>query len=560
MTIHQSRGTVRIIVGKALTWPADAAMLFAAIIFITGGVTIAGYTFGFVKDILYLTLGLSLLAWAVGGRDVVRATFTFRALTAVYDRLTAVYSRRPVALVGAFAAIYAALWTAIAALRYVNWRVDIFDVSVFYQELWNTLHGHFYATCLMPSSFVFADHVDPLNLVFLPLVWLFGSPLALMIAQNIILTASALVLLLLVRQKTDYAGYQWVIPFLYLAYMPLHSIMKFDYHPIALSIPLLFAALYFFERKRFGWFWVLAILGLACKETVWPGLACFGFALALRKGPSRKQGLAILIASAAVGVLELGYLPSLSGAHGHALDYFDGLGGSWREIAASIVSNPRAMAGKIFQPKLLDFIWQVGSPVWFLPLFSLATALPLAAFLAMYSLASSGVELSYAGHHVSEFIPYLFYGLLCTLPRLEQLLEVRFGAKRRTLQRVLAMALLATAFLQYARSETFYLRESRDLTHPDAPLVRNLIDQYVPPTAGVAVNACMLPHVLNRRCAADLKRLPRSVEQIDYVVYHRTMCPTHWPKIRPGEIEDFMRRQPFAPIYQDGKVTIYRRQ
>jgi hypothetical protein len=536
----------------------DVFLLLALIVLFFGRVAIGGYVLHIVKDLAVFSLAGGLATWAIGGAARVRATLAFRALVAVYDRVTAWYERRPLATVGAFTAGYLALWTAIAALRYVNWRINVFDISVFYQELWNTLHGHFYFTCLMPPGPLFSDYVDPINLVFLPFVAVFRSPLVLTIGQNIIVPASALLVWMLARQKTDSPGLQWVIPLLFLAYMPLHALLKYEYHSNAPSIPLLLGAFVCFEKRRFGWFWALAILALACKETIWIGLAAFGVGTALASQEFRRHGIALAIAGSAVGVFELMALPAIEGISSHVLDQYPDMGATWGQFLTTAATNPGLVCRNIFHPGLFDFLYQVIGPCWFLPAAFLPTALPLAAFVLIYSLSPGGCELSFTDHHVGEFIPYLFYGLICVLPRVERWMLAQWDMERRTLQRGLAIALLATALLQYGWPESYQLRKDWRPAHPDVPLVEAAIARYVPPEAGVAGEPCMLAHVLNRRYAVDWQHFAENMAHIDYVVRHPGLCRPPWMRAT-DDVDAYLRAQSFAPIYQEGQLTIYQR-
>jgi hypothetical protein len=537
----------------------DASLLFALIVLAVGRVAIGRYVFSIVKDIACLSLAGGLATWAVGGAARVRATFAFRGLVAAYDWVTATYERRPRTTVGAITGAYVALWTAIAVLQYVNWHIDVSDLSIFYQELWNTLHGHFYFTCLMPPGPLFSDYVDPINLLFLPFVAIFRSPLVLTVGQNIVVPASALFVWMLARQRTDSPGLQWVIPLLFLAFMPLHALLRYDYHSNAPAIPLLLGAFVCFEKRRFGWFWALAILALACKETIWIGLAGFGVGTALASKELRRQAIGLAVASIAVGVFELIVLPALEDVNSHVLDQYPDMGATWGQFFTTIATKPGVVWRNIFHPGLPDFLYEVLGPFWFLPLAFLPSALPLAAFVLVYSLSPGGCELCYTDHHAGEFIPYLVYGLICVLPRVERWALAKWNIERRTLQRGLAIALLATVLLQYGRPESYYLRRAWRPVHPDVPMVEAAIARYVPPEAGAAGETCMLAHVSNRRYAVDWQHFAENIAHIDVVVRHPGLCRPSWMNA-PDDVDAYVRAHSFAPVFQNGQLTIYRRQ
>ncbi len=550
---------VRQWIARLLVVAAELLLLVAAWIFFTGWITVCGRRIGVVRDVVSVAFGCFALAALIGGRAVVAASLAARGFVRVFDKTTALAARRPYLLVGAAAAVYAALWTAIGALRYVNWWADVSDMGIPYQALWNTLHGKFYFSSLKADINLFHDHVEPFYLVFLPLVALFHSPVALVAAQNIALPFSALLLAALAAAKSDGAAYRWVVPVSFLAYAPLHGILNSDYHALAFVIPLLFAAFLGLARRRAWMFFVFALLAMSCKETVALTLAVFGLALAFGDAANKKIGRWLAAVALGVALLELKGLPALFHYRYTYAGLYSHLGPTGWQIALSPILRPRAFWTTIFNFDVLDFTWQVLGPALFLPLLCPVAAAPLAFVFAELILPAGNQKMSYVHHYASEIIPFLYYGLLCALPRAEAFVEKRFRVERAGAQRGLAMAIVLAAVFFYGRPESFSLRVRSAPAGPDVKTLAALLPKLIPPDAGVAANDCIMNHLLNRRYIYSIRHLPEFTDHIDYVIYDRQLCPINLKEQGWETEEDIICDLPYSPIYQTERFVIYQR-
>jgi uncharacterized membrane protein len=556
---QQKYSAARTFAARILLACGDLSLLFAAAIFVCGWLTIFGRRFGILADVFPVSLALFVAARLLGGKDLVLSSLGNRLFLACFDKLTAIAARRPALLVGCFALVYAALWTAIGAQRYLNWYADISDIGIPYQSLWNTLHGKFYFSSIKANINLFHDHVEPFYFVFLPLVALFRSPLALVVAQNVVLPFAALILLKLAMAKTDYAGYRWVVPLSYLAYVPLHGIMNFDYHALAFVIPLLFAALLYLERGRFWPFFGFALLAMTCKETVPLTLAAFGVALAVCDSRNRKWGWTLAAFAAAVAVLEFKALPHLLHYKYTYASLYSHLGPTTWQILLSPLLRPRAFWGGIFNVHVADFSWRVLAPALFLPLVYPPAAAPILFLFAELVLPAGNQKMSYVHHYVSEIIPFLYYGAICALPRAEEFLAKRLRVDRAAAQRRLALAILAATVFFYGKPEANYLRAHAAPADPDVALLQTLLPRLIPPDAGVAANDCIMNHLLNRRYVYSIRHLPEFANYIDYVIYDRKLCPINLEQQGWESEEDIVCGLPYHPIYQTDRLIIYRR-
>src|SRR5262249_52816293 len=138
---------------------------------------------------------------------------------------------------------------------------------------WNTLHGAFLRSSLIPNvpgeAIIFADHFDPLQLLLIPVYRAWSSPLLLLVVQSLMLTLGALPLYWVARDRfPDHPALSTVFPVLYLLYLPLRGVNRYDYHPSALAPPLFLFALYFMEKARWGRMIFFLVLAGLLKENM----------------------------------------------------------------------------------------------------------------------------------------------------------------------------------------------------------------------------------------------------------------------------------------------------
>ena len=174
---------------------------------------------------------------------------------------------RPVYVVLIFIAIYALYSSACAVLRYYGFYCGAFDLGIYMQSLWTTLHGEgvFYTTLWEGSRF--AAHFEPILVFVLPLYALIPRAETLLVLQSLVLALGALPVYWIAR---DELGKRAGIVFagLYLLYPALHGINQDEFHGSALAIPFLLFCFYMFKRRRYIWGMLFAILAMMCKENV----------------------------------------------------------------------------------------------------------------------------------------------------------------------------------------------------------------------------------------------------------------------------------------------------
>lgn len=163
----------------------------------------------------------------------------------------------------------------------------IFDVTIYEQAMWNTLHGRFlaYSTDVrfpgLPMSRC-ADHFEPIILLFVPLYALRPSPVWFLITQPLVLVSGAWPVAALARKALGRPVAGTVFATLYLAYPGLLVTLAPDFHPEVLAAPLALWGVWLALEGRLVIATGALIAALACKENIAATVFMIGAYLAWR--------------------------------------------------------------------------------------------------------------------------------------------------------------------------------------------------------------------------------------------------------------------------------------
>ncbi len=245
---------------------------------------------------------------------------------------------------------YFAVFSYFTVQRYNAYVPAAYDLGVWTQTLWNAAHGNGFVNSIefLPH---FGLHVNLILIPFVPLYWLFGTPVFLLMLQSAMLAIGALPLYLLavMKLKNKIAGL--VFAAVYLLYPSLHNINLFDFHAIALVIPFLLFMFYFFEKKNYRAMFMFAVLALSCKEDVALVVLFFGlYVLLIRK--LRKIGVAV--ACLALLWLIMSFfviIPSYGSSFELSSDNrYSKFGNTLTEVAVNVIAKPGLTLSTLFSP------------------------------------------------------------------------------------------------------------------------------------------------------------------------------------------------------------------
>ncbi len=302
-------------------------------------------------------------------------------------------------------------------VRHWAFHSDAFDLGNMDQAVWNTLHGHFFRFTNRGVDWYgpptrLAIHVEPILLLIAPLYLIHAGASTLLVLQTTALAIGAIPLFALsLRRMPD-------LPLLGVAFVAAYLITPellgealYDFHPVTLATPLLLAAFYALDARRYGWFLVAGVLAAACKEDVALALVPLGLLIALRRGHPR-FGLAVAAGALAwTALCFLVIMPHFnSGASdgGNAYWYrYSALGSSPSGALRHILTDPVAVFPLVFSgPKLgyLALLLRTGGGLGLLAPLWLLAALPE---LAINLLSDQAPQFSGFYHYNAVILPTL---------------------------------------------------------------------------------------------------------------------------------------------------------
>jgi uncharacterized membrane protein len=244
------------------------------------------------------------------------------------------------------------------------------DLAMFDQILWNTAHGHWFASSYTLHQYNFLGQHFEIGLIVLAGLYRLGAgPAALIVLQAIGVGAAAIVLFAVARSHGS-AVVGTLLALAFLLSPQLERAVDFGFHP-DLFIPLLAFAAYWAHRSgRTALLLVLCAGLLTIKEDaslVVLGLGCLAFV-----DGRRRLGLALMLVGLAWAVLvpatvmahlRAGYADDLAERYGY-------LGTTPMAIVTGALLHPDRVIGHLAQPGVAATVCGLLAVTGFLPLFT----------------------------------------------------------------------------------------------------------------------------------------------------------------------------------------------
>lgn len=188
----------------------------------------------------------------------------------------------------------------------------------------------------LPS--LLGDHFSPLLALLAPLYWILPDARSLLIAQAVLIAASAVPVFLYALPRLGRVGAH-LIALAYLFFWGIHSAVEYDFHEIAF-VPLFIAlAIYWADLDRWkGCFAALAML-LLTREDLSVFLVFFGVYLLVLRRP--RQALAAIVAGVTwYAVVVKLLMPQLAGGRAYNHWYYGRLGSDFPEALGNVARHP----------------------------------------------------------------------------------------------------------------------------------------------------------------------------------------------------------------------------
>jgi uncharacterized membrane protein len=321
-----------------------------------------------------------------------------------------------------FAGLLASLWSLVvgwlAVSRHLAFNTG-YDLGVFTQVVWATTQGRPFFTSMVEGTTNFlAHHFTPLLAILVPFYSIWPDARLLLVFQTVALAAGAIPLYAFAARRLG-SGMALLIVLAYFLFPPLHFIALFDFHAIALAVPLLMAAgvALIDERPRATVIWL--ILALLAKEEV--AVIAVGFGLyALLIQRRRRFGAALTVGAGVWMVLLLSWImPSLGqDLVGYPFVFrYRTLGETPGQVIRTLFTRPGTVVRVLATREKGVFLWQLLAPLAGLPLLGWPVVLLSLPTLFYLLLSDWGFMSSTRYHYTAPLIPFLFLATVVALQK-----------------------------------------------------------------------------------------------------------------------------------------------
>jgi uncharacterized membrane protein len=413
------------------------------------------------------------------------------------DHISLENHKKIACFLGSIAAIYLSL---LKLKQHLVFQTTAYDLGIQANVAWNTLHGYFFHSSLQNINYL-GDHFSPIHLVLSLLYLLWENAATLLILQSVGIGLASIALYWLTLEKLPHKWLAPVMAMFFLFNPYLHRISTFDFHPIALAIPIFLWMLYCLEKGRRTSLVLLCLLAVTVEETLLPPLLGMGIYMSIFYKNFRQIGYSIAILSTIyfVLVLKVGMPFFLQENHLTHIGRYANLGGnSLDEIVQAILRNPLLLFREMVMPfqKVISVVLLFLS-VGFLPLFSPQQLLLLLLPILPILVSNYVLQWKFHAQYSATTLPFLFFCAVYGLRRLYPLLT-KLPPRWSPLSFASVAQVVCLGFIMLINYNLYcspsYIRKWSPI-HVEA--ISTLLTE-IPRTASVCATYNIIPHLSNR--------------------------------------------------------------
>ncbi|HEX4341290.1 MAG TPA: DUF2079 domain-containing protein [Polyangiaceae bacterium] len=309
-------------------------------------------------------------------------------------------------VVVAAAAFFAWKLSRLGIANHLSFGTGRADLGLYVSRFREASEGRLFACTLCESGRHSYLHLEPIVALLSPIYLASSSAQTLIVLQALILASGAIAAFFLAERLIGNVAAA-ALAVAYLAYPPLQEVALFDFHAIAVAVPLALWLLYALETERVRTYLVLAALLLLVREDTCFVLFTVGiYALASPGGVRNRLGWATLALSlVAVVVMHFAAKGGVLATYDEVISDFT----FTRKPRRPTISAPFSlvMVQRIFSEGKALHAAELLSPLLALPLLVRGRVLLLyGGLLAL--LATGPLPVSPNAHQVALLIPFLF--------------------------------------------------------------------------------------------------------------------------------------------------------
>lgn len=402
--------------------------------------------------------------------------------------------------------VYTIVFSLVEIAIYRSFRIFTWDLGIFNQAFWNTLHGKFlYYTSEMEvytkTGCFLAAHFSPTILLALPLYAIYPTGENLLVIGTLLVAVGALPIFEIANHFLRDEKVAATIGILYLLHPSLQGVTLSGFSPESFAVTLFAFILYHLIKVDLKKLALAVILGLMTHEAAAPVIAAIGTYGMLQHKSIKNRGFQ---ASLIVLVVSIPYF-----YFANYMRIFFGWTGTpslWNEWATAgaasaselplkVILNPfgaiNALASD-WTAKLLYIILLL-LPVLFIPLFGLKGLIPAIPYLFISLLSTYRLYYSLEGHYGAFIVPFIFLGFVHGLMRLREMRFIKIPLLKLPMFALLTTATVFAIMLPttYSQYQVFNPNDEHN------SIVRSFISR-IPQNASVLTQSNIFPYVSNR--------------------------------------------------------------
>ena len=346
----------------------------------------------------------------------------------MYKRFTNQIHKKSSIILWIFIVFYIVLFVFLSFKKYYNFSYNAFDLAIFSQVFYNTLHGHLFDMTVNLNNYL-ADHFTPIIFLLLPFYALWQSPQNLLIIQTIFLALAAWPLYLIAKLVIKDSAWALVPALTWLLNPVVNSTNIAEFHLVTLVPFFIFFTFYFYRQKKFKTYFLFFIISLLIREDVSFVLVAFAFLSFIDKR-SLKWSISSFVLPIFYFVLAYSIISYFSpNDNSKFLIYYSWLGGdSFLTIIWSWLSHPLSVISHIISPMNLFSLVILFSPTLFLPFTRPKYLVFMLLPLLQISMTGKGLDFNvYARHYGMLFVPAIFIALVFSLKKIKNREKFKFS-------------------------------------------------------------------------------------------------------------------------------------
>jgi len=412
------------------------------------------------------------------------------------------------------ALLFSAITFAVSWWRWWTFQYGTFDLAFYVQSLWLALRGQWMVSLLNVP--LMGNHAEPIVFLLTPLFAICPHPMLFVAVQTLAFATMPFTAYRIGKHLNLEPRAALLMALATIVTPATFSIGVYEFHPEALSAPLLLLLIEARLAERYGryWLWFLAVLGV--KENMAPLLMMFCGVLAVVewKRPRKWQFLWNVVPAVVAMAWLLVYgkviSPALNAGNVDYLQLYGHLGATPPEIIRNFFVAPsrafNTVKVALTQGNMLPALLL---PMLLLPLFRPRWLLIASPLLAQHLLSFRYSEWSLGAHYPAPFLPLFWVAAAEALRRLRS-------------QTATAAAVLAACALSHLR-----FGEARGVVAEIPRLGSELEEREwkaamiadIPADASVTASLGFVPHLAAREHLVSLHHILKGLKTLSVAAY-----------------------------------------